>query len=75
MKYNGFARKEPIADWEECYSTIQKVIEEKGVVKSRDMNRQIVLISYFFERAVEAGLIGKMGINIYKRITHVCLKD
>jgi hypothetical protein len=36
-----------------------KIIEEKKPVKSRDLSRQIVLFSYFTERAAEAGLVGK----------------
>jgi len=59
VQYNGFTRKEAVADWEACHSLIVKLIEEKGVVKPKDLNRQIVLISYFFERAAEAGLVGK----------------
>ena len=58
VQYNGFIRKEPVADWDECYGQIVKLIEEKGVIKSKDLNRQVVLFSYFFERAAEAGLIG-----------------
>jgi hypothetical protein len=59
VKYDsGFARKEAIADWDECYKIIVKMIEDKGVVKPKDLNRQIVVFSYFFERAAEAGLIG-----------------
>lgn len=58
VQYNGFNRREAIADWDECYNVIVKLIEEKGVVKSKDLGRQIVVFSYFFERATEAGIIG-----------------
>ena len=50
-----------MADWDECYKTIVKIIEEKKPVKSRDLSRQIVLFSYFTERAAEAGLVGKLN--------------
>lgn len=63
VQYNGFARKEAIADWDECYKVIVKLIEEKDVVKPKDLNRQIVVFSYFFERAAEAGIIGKPKNN------------
>lgn len=70
VQYNGFVRKEPIADWDDCYKVITKLIEEKGVIKSKDFNRQIVVFSYFFERAAEAGLIdplegGKLTVQHY----------
>lgn len=70
VQYNGFVRKEPVADWDKCYEQIVKLIEEKGVIKSKDLNRQVVLFSYFFERAAEAGLIdplegGKLTIQHY----------
>ncbi|CAL8111350.1 unnamed protein product [Orchesella dallaii] len=60
VQYNGFTRREAIADWDECYNVIVKLIEEMGVVKSKDLNRQIVVFSYFFERAAEAGIIDPM---------------
>ena len=59
VQYDGFVRKEPVADWDACYKIIVKVIESKGVIKSRDLNRQITVFSYFTERAAEAGLVGK----------------
>ncbi|XP_021944205.1 ectonucleoside triphosphate diphosphohydrolase 5 isoform X3 [Folsomia candida] len=70
VQYNGFARKEAVADWDECYKVIVKIIEEKGVIKPKDLNRQIVVISYFFERAAEAGLVdplegGKLTLQHY----------
>jgi ectonucleoside triphosphate diphosphohydrolase 5/6 len=70
VQYNGFVRKEPVADWDECYNQIVKLIEDKGVIKSKDLNRQVVLFSYFFERAAEAGLIdpkegGKLTLQHY----------
>jgi ectonucleoside triphosphate diphosphohydrolase 5/6 len=70
VQYDGFARKEPVADWDECYKTIVKIIEEKNTVKSRDLNRQIVVFSYFTERAAEAGLVdptdgGKLTLQHY----------
>jgi len=63
VQYNGFARKEAIADWDECYNVIVKLIEDKGVVKPKDLNRQIVVFSYFFERAAEAGIVGTKLYN------------
>ena len=58
VQYDGFVRKEPVADWDACYKIIVKVIESKSVIKSRDLNRQITVFSYFTERAAEAGLVG-----------------
>ena len=57
-------RKEPVADWDECYNQIVKLIEQKGVIKPKDLNRQVVLFSYFFERGAEAGLIGKLIVSL-----------
>jgi hypothetical protein len=58
VQYDGFTRKEPVADWDACYKIIVDIIKEKNPLKSRDFNRQIVVFSYFTERAAEAGLVG-----------------
>jgi len=57
-----------VADWDACYKTIVDIIKEKNPLKSRDFNRQVVVFSYFTERAAEAGLVGKLSILLMRTL-------
>lgn len=58
---SGSGNQDVKSNAEKCYQIVKSIVEEENVDKPTEvLDQKIVLISYFFDRAAEAGLIDRI---------------